>query len=82
MGMTPALQASGFSLRDLELEHRITKLEVASTKQQEATAKMERRMALQERGLLALLFAVTAVAHERIPWLAKLLIGLIKTSPP
>jgi hypothetical protein len=64
-----------------EVEHRLTVLEQAVIVQREALTKMDKRMTLQERGLLVLFISVTAIAHERIPWLAKALVGLVKSAP-
>lgn len=63
-----------------EVEHRLTKLEAFATGQREATTKMEKKITMLERGLLVLFVSVTAIAHERIPWLAKALIGLFKAT--
>ena len=64
-----------------EIEHRLTKLEVFVEGQREANVKADKRFTLLERGLLVLLISVTAVAHERIPWLTKAIVGLVKTAP-
>ncbi len=71
----------GLTAHDLAVEHRLTKLEQFIEHQQEVNTKMDKRLTMQERGLLVLFISVTAIAHERIPWLAKALIGLAKTAP-
>lgn len=81
MGSTMHQQMSGLTSHDLTVEHRLTKLEGTVGHQMEALAKMDKRQSLQERGMLALLIAVAVLAHERVPWLAKAIVALVKTTP-
>ncbi len=65
----------------VEIEHRLTKLEVFQAHTLEAMAKMEKRVALLQHCIQVLILSVVAIAHERIPWLVNLLIGLAKINP-
>ena len=64
----------------LGVEHRLTVLEQQSIVLREATGKMEKRLTLQERVMVVALVSMAALAHEKVPWLAKVLVALVKTA--
>jgi hypothetical protein len=75
MSMTPRASPDSWAL---SVEHRLTVLEQDSIHTRELTTKMDKRLTLQERGLLLVIVVLNVLAHEKLPWLAKMLAGLLK----
>lgn len=61
-----------------EVEHRLTVQEQFTELQKALNEKLEKRMTLLERALIAVVMALHALAHEKLPEWAKFAAGLLK----
>ena len=66
-----ARSMTGLTEHDLVVERRLTTMEMFARHQLEVNTKMDKRLTLQERGLLLLIGALNVLAHDKIPELAK-----------
>ncbi len=71
--------ATGHSV---EVEHRLTVLEQFREHQLESNAKMQQRLTLQERALLAIIMVLNALAHDKLPEWAKIAASVFKAAQP
>lgn len=62
----------------LATEHRLTVLEVFAERQREINTHVRKKLTLQERGLLLIIVALNALAHEKLPEWAKYLAAVLK----
>lgn len=62
----------------LGAERRLTVLEVSTARTREHITAMKKRLSLLEKGLLLVVFALQAVAHEKLPEWARYLAEAIK----
>jgi hypothetical protein len=73
---------TGLTAHDLLVERRLTIMEQRTLGLVEANAKMDKRLTLQERGMVLVILALNALAHEKLPEWAKVLASTFKLASP